>query len=233
MPIALRDQQRQLAPSGIHAGQHRRPGLGRSGILIVRQVGELLPPLGILFGIVEKSRDGRVYARRSQLHGRRIAMEVVAAGGQKCGQQFAQSRSAPAAVTQRSPPAQKKNAAAPAIDIFAQQFLLQRRKVARVDGADDDARVPKQILRPHRKPIGEFARIADSLPIDLVFAGAQHRDHLHGGIIVFSPANELEFPARFALDIRESAASHRSPAAAASLRYWPGFLRDPSAEPRR
>ncbi len=102
-------------------------------------------------------------------------------------------------------PPQEENAAAASIDILAQQFLLQRREVVGRNRADDDAGVAEEIFGAHRKTLGQLARIADALAVNLVLAGAQHGDDLHRWVIVFRAADEFVLPARLAFDIEDAA----------------------------
>src|SRR5215467_13434480 len=88
------------------------------------------------------------------------------------------------------------------IDIFAKELLLQRREIVRVNRANDDARITEQVFGPHGEAARQFTRITDTLPVNLVFAGAQHGDELYGRIFTFSSADEFVFPARLALNIQ-------------------------------
>jgi len=148
---ALCDQQGQFAAARMEIRKHGGAGLRCTGILIIGEKGQFFPALGVLPRIIEQLGNGRVQTLRCQLNGCSVTVEVVISRGKKGRQHVVQGRRAPASIAQRKAAAEEQDAAASAIDILAQQFLLQGREITRVDRANDDARITEEILRPHRK----------------------------------------------------------------------------------
>ncbi len=189
----------------IHFRQHRRAGLGRAGLLIVHQVGKLLPALDVFRRVVDQPRDDAVRARRRELDRGRIAMKRVLAARQNNRKQIGKVRAGPAAVGQRKTAAEQQQAAAAPVDELADQVLLRQREVARFDRADDESLKAEKILGARGKAVGQFFGIVDALAIDFVFGGAQHGGDLHDPVVVFGAADEFVFPARLAFHIEDAA----------------------------
>ena len=85
------------------------------------------------------------------------------------------------------------------------KFLLLGREVAGVDGAEDQALIAEEIFGARGEAIGEFLRAVDALAVELILGGADDGDNLHHAVVLFGLADELVFPARLALYIKDAA----------------------------
>src|SRR5437660_714989 len=132
-------------------------------------------------------------------------MKGAGLGWERRGQQIGELRGVPAAIRERELPAEEQHAAAAAIHELADEFLLAGGEIPGFNGSDDQSLVDEKVLRTRRKAFGQFFGIGDSLAVDLVLAGAIHRDDLHHAVILFRLADELVLPTRFTLHIQDSA----------------------------
>ena len=203
-PICLRDQQRHLLPGSRHIGQHDGPRLRNARFLKIHQIRQLFPALDVPFGIFFQARNQAVFSRRRQFRRGRISMKSIGPVGQPDRQQIGKRRLGIPAVGERSPSAQEQQPAPAPVHELLDQFLLRRRKVGRFHAAQNDPLKAEELLYFGGEPFLQFVLIRDSLPVQLVLRGSQHRHHLDILVVLHRAPQELVIPARFALHIQDA-----------------------------
>ena len=141
---------------------------------------------------------------RSQLLARKIAVKGALVLRNLDRQQLGQRRMRVAALGEREPPAQKQNAAAAAVGEFADQVLLRLREVVGLHAPDDQPVEGEQLFGLGREPFRQLMLIGKTLPVYPVLRGAQHGGKLQTAVVFRGPADEFEFPARLAFDIKDA-----------------------------
>src|SRR5580658_1213567 len=108
-----------------------------------------------------------------------------------------------AAFSQREASAHKQNSAAAAIGEFADQVLLCLREIVGFHAADDETVESEQLLGLGGETFFQLVRVGKALPVDLILGGPQHGGKLQTAVVLGGAADEFEFPARLAFDIKD------------------------------
>src|SRR6185437_17092780 len=151
-----------------------------------------------------QAADQTVHPRWRQFNGGGDALKGVFSIRQVNRKHVRKFRSAPTTVGERESPAEQQQPASSPIDELPDQILLGGREISRFDRANNNRLVSKKIIGIRWETIREFLWIIDPLAINLILRCAQHRCYLHQLVIVLSAPDELVFPSRLALDVKDA-----------------------------